>query len=145
MEPSRSRAWGMERPGGLPSVVSCFLPRTDWKGFKGAACRVTRVSKKCLRAARALVLAPGQETPHHTGVGAAGMGIGDACREELIGGKPSPNWRSNCAYRLGMKSSSISTRTANGSLGCSLDVLPAQNASDTSAPARRNRAAHAFK
>ena len=92
-----------------------------------------------------LILAPGEEAPHDAGIGVAGMGIGDACREELIGGKPSPNWRSNCAYRLGMKSSSISTCTANGSLGCSLDVLPAQNASDTSAPARRNRAAHAFK
>ena len=43
---------GVESPGVLPSEVSCFLPRTDWKGFRGAACRVTRVSKKCRRPAR---------------------------------------------------------------------------------------------
>ena len=37
IRPSRSRAWGMESPGVLPSEVSCLRPRTDWKGFKGAA------------------------------------------------------------------------------------------------------------
>ncbi len=37
IERSTSRAWGMERPGVLLSEVSCFLPRTDWKGFRGAA------------------------------------------------------------------------------------------------------------
>ena len=39
------------KPGVFPSEVSCFLPRTDWKGLSGAAWRVTRVSKKCVRAA----------------------------------------------------------------------------------------------
>ena len=34
--PSRSRAWGMERPGVLPSEVSCLRPRTDWKGIQGS-------------------------------------------------------------------------------------------------------------
>ena len=28
---------GWRRPGVLPSEVSCFLPRIDWKGFRGAA------------------------------------------------------------------------------------------------------------
>ena len=34
-----------------------------------------------------LLLAPGEEAPHHTRIGAAGMGIGDPGGEELIGGK----------------------------------------------------------
>ena len=65
IEPSRSRAWGIESPGVLPSEVSCLRPRTDWKGFRGAAWRVTRVSKKCLRAARAwflVELSPGSSS-----------------------------------------------------------------------------------
>ena len=32
-------------------------------------------------------LAPGEEATHHTGVGAAGVGIGDPSGEELIGGE----------------------------------------------------------
>ena len=90
-------------------------PRTDWKGFKGAAWRVTRVSKKCLQGGQGLVLgravagelvdeaagqagrdlgeikasilAPGEEAPHDAGIGAAGVGIGDPGGEELIGGE----------------------------------------------------------
>ena len=57
--------WGMESPGVLPSEVSCLRPRTDRKGFNGAAWRVTRVSKKCLRAARAwflVQLSPGSSS-----------------------------------------------------------------------------------
>ena len=34
-----------------------------------------------------LLLTPGEEAPHDAGVGAAGVGIGDAGGEELIGGK----------------------------------------------------------
>ena len=34
-----------------------------------------------------LVLAPGEEAAHGTGIGAAGMGVGDAGGEELIGGE----------------------------------------------------------
>ena len=49
IERRRFRACWMDEPGVLPSEVSCFRSRTDWKGFKGAACRVTRVSKKCHR------------------------------------------------------------------------------------------------
>ena len=53
------------KAGILPSVVSCLRPRTDWKGFRGAAWRVTRVSKKCRRAARAwflVELSPGSSS-----------------------------------------------------------------------------------
>ena len=56
IEPSRSRAYWMERPGVLPSVVSCLRPRTDWKGFSGAACRVTRVSEEMPQGGQCLVL-----------------------------------------------------------------------------------------
>ena len=76
---------------------------------------MTRVSKKCLRAAsawflvelspgsssmkrpespgedpgelEAFILAPVEEALHHTGIGSAGVRIGDAGGEELIGGK----------------------------------------------------------
>ena len=34
-----------------------------------------------------LQLAPSEEAAHHTGVGAAGVGIGDPCAKELVGGK----------------------------------------------------------
>ena len=34
-----------------------------------------------------LFFAPGEESPHGTGVGVAGVGIGDAGGEELIGGE----------------------------------------------------------
>ena len=34
-----------------------------------------------------LQLAPGEEAPHHTDIGAAGAGIGDPGGEEVIGGK----------------------------------------------------------
>ena len=34
-----------------------------------------------------LLLAPGEEAPYDAGVGAAGVGVGDAGGEELIGGK----------------------------------------------------------
>ena len=36
---------------------------------------------------KALILAPGEEAPHHTRIGAAGVRIGDPGGEELIGGK----------------------------------------------------------
>ncbi len=36
---------------------------------------------------KALILTPGEEAPHDASVGAAGVGIGDAGGEELIGGK----------------------------------------------------------
>ena len=34
-----------------------------------------------------LFLAPGEEAPYDAGIGAAGVGIGDPCGEELIGGE----------------------------------------------------------
>ena len=34
-----------------------------------------------------MILTPGEKAPHHAGVGAAGVGIGDPGGEELIGGK----------------------------------------------------------
>ena len=35
----------------------------------------------------ALRLAPGEKAPHGAGIGAAGVGIGDLGREELVGGQ----------------------------------------------------------
>ena len=34
-----------------------------------------------------LILAPGEEAPHHSGIGVADVGIGDPGGEELIGGE----------------------------------------------------------
>ena len=34
-----------------------------------------------------LLFAPSEKAPHGTGIGAAGVGIGDLGREELVGGK----------------------------------------------------------
>ena len=36
---------------------------------------------------RPLILTPGEKSPHHTRIGAAGVGIGDPGGEKLIGGK----------------------------------------------------------
>ena len=36
---------------------------------------------------KALILTPGEEAPHHTRIGAAGVRVRDPCSEELIGGK----------------------------------------------------------
>ena len=35
----------------------------------------------------ALFFAPGEKAPHGTGIGAAGVGVGDLGREELVGGE----------------------------------------------------------
>ena len=35
----------------------------------------------------ALLLAPGKKAPHGPGIGAAGVGVGDPGREELVGGE----------------------------------------------------------
>ena len=55
IEWSRSWAWGMERPGVLPSVVSCLRPRTDWKGFSGAAWRDDQGVEEMPQAGQGLV------------------------------------------------------------------------------------------
>ena len=103
IEPSRSRAWGMDRPGVLPSEVSCLRPRTDWNGIQGSGvagdqeCRRNAAAparawflvelspgrSSMKRPARpgetwgsssALILAPGEEAPHARGHRRGGCG-----------------------------------------------------------------------
>ena len=48
---------------------------------------MNRPARRDLGNLEVLLLTPGEEAPHDAGVGAAGVGIGDAGGEELIGGK----------------------------------------------------------
>ena len=82
-----------------------------------------------------LLLAPGEEAPHDTGVGAAGVRIGDAGGEELIGSKEGigagaledSRDRSGRIERLGSRQKSgLGGRSVHGDLGNDnpLSLLP---------------------
>ena len=66
---------------------SCFcLPRAERN--RGVSLGASLIpARGDLGELKALILAPGEEAPHHTRIGAAGVGIGDPGGEELIGGE----------------------------------------------------------
>ena len=71
------------------------MPQTDQGLVLGRAVAGELVDEAAGQARRdpgelkMLLLVPNEEAPHHAGVGAAGVGIGDPGGEELVGGKQS--------------------------------------------------------